>query len=207
MLPLQFDKGIMSGSESGSKRYFNPGDALTRAESAVLLNMVITGENIDLDGEKITFEDMGSTPVEEPEVVVTENYVTPNVRVYTDDGKVTVKWDEINNSNLNGYKVVASKYNSQPAYPSDGYYKWITNSDTTSITIKNGAGYNGGDIGQFKSGETYYFSVTAVYKDRKIAGNAVSAKMTGETVDYDLVKPSLSIKETDGKLKLYWNEN
>ena len=203
---IALDKGIMSGSESGSKRYFNPENAITRAESAVLLNMVITDENIDLDGEKITFEDMETTPVEEPEVVVSADYATPNVRVYTDDGQVTLKWDKISSSNLDGYKVVASKYNSQPAYPSDGYYKWITNSDTTSITIKNGAGYNGGDVGQFKSGETYYFSITAVYKDRKIAGNAVAAKMTGEAVDYDLVKPSLSVKETDGKLKLYWNE-
>ena len=74
--------------------------------------------------------------------------------------------------------MVVSKYNEHPAYPDDGYRECITDIDTTSYIINEGDGYNGGDFGGvIKSGEYYYFSVTAVYNDKKVAGNAVRLKM------------------------------
>jgi hypothetical protein len=62
--------------------------------------------------------------------------------------------------------VVASKSNSQLAYPGDGYFKYITDRNTTRAVLKSGDSYSGGDFGgRFKAGEHYYFSVTALYGD------------------------------------------
>jgi hypothetical protein len=65
-------------------------------------------------------------------------------------------------------------------YSENGYYEWITDLSRTSCTINVGAGYEGGDVGCFAAGTTYYFSVTAIYDNDdwvKVAGNAVSLTM------------------------------
>lgn len=108
--------------------------------------------------------------------------VAPVVRASAGDNNVTVSWDRIDSADLVGYKVVASISDSTPQYDENGYYAWITDRNTTSCTITNGDGYDGGDIGCFSGGQAYYFSVTAVYGEewQKIAGNAVQVTMPGE---------------------------
>ena len=107
--------------------------------------------------------------------------IAPSVSASAGTNSVTVKWNKISSPDLVGYKVVASKSDSTPKYSENGYYSWITDANTTSCTIKNGDGYNSGDVGKFSGGTAYYFSVTAVYGDewQKIAGNAVQVTMPG----------------------------
>ncbi len=106
-----------------------------------------------------------------------EDYVQPKVTAFADDDRVYVKWDKIDHPLLDGYKVVASKKDGTPIYPEDGYLRWITDKNTTSYEIKPNTQYSNGDFEKFESGESYYFTITAVYKDKKIAGNAVKVKM------------------------------
>jgi len=74
--------------------------------------------------------------------------------------------------------VVASKTDSTPRYPENGYYTYITDSSIVSCNIYPGDEYQSGDFdGKFKSGQEYFFSITAVFGDKKIPGNAVKLKM------------------------------
>lgn len=116
--------------------------------------------------------------------------------VETGDG-VLVSWNKISNSDLVGYKVVASVSNAHPKYSEDGYYRWITNANTTSCLISNGDGYNGGDVCCFSGGTEYYFSVTAVYgaEWEKIAGNAIKVAMPGEAFVPSGTYPAVEMNE------------
>jgi PKD repeat protein len=92
----------------------------------------------------------------------------------TQDNKVRLDWDVITNPCLQGYKVVISKNNPNPKYPDDGYMFWITDRNTNYSVISSTDHYNGGDFdGYMQPGESYYFSITAVYSDTKVAGNVV----------------------------------
>ncbi|MBT6691670.1 hypothetical protein HOB10_05055 [Candidatus Parcubacteria bacterium] len=99
---------------------------------------------------------------------------TPVVSISSSSDGVLVSWEKIDDARFNGYKVVASKSDSKPAYPGDGYLKYITNEDTTSHLINNSSAYRSGDFGSyFKVDEDYYFSITALYTTGKVAGNAI----------------------------------
>jgi len=111
------------------------------------------------------------------EEVDIEDHIKPDVTAYADDGRIVVKWDKIDHPLLDGYKVVASKSDGTPIYPENGYLRWITDKNITSYTIDPGTKYNSGDFEKFESGESYYFSITAVYKDKKIAGNVIKLVM------------------------------
>lgn len=75
---------------------------------------------------------------------------------------------------LQGYKVVISKNNPAPKYPDDGYMFRITDRNRNYAIISSSDHYNGGDFsGYLQPGKTCYFSITAVYSDVKVAGNAV----------------------------------
>lgn len=51
---------------------------------------------------------------------------------------------------------------------------WITNRYQNYSVIDTKTKYTGGDIGGYlKPGQRYYFSITAVYTDAKVAGNAI----------------------------------
>ncbi|MCX7711943.1 MAG: S-layer homology domain-containing protein [Clostridia bacterium] len=128
--------------------------------------------DIKLPGNVVQLTYPGRT--EEP----ASNYDKPQVKAEVVDGKVVIRWNAISGKNFNYYKVVVSKYNSSPRYPNDGYQTFFTDQNKTSCTVQAGDGYNGGDFGgEIESGETYYFSITAVFGDRKIAGNAVKLKV------------------------------
>lgn len=134
----------------------------------------------------------------------------PEVKVSKADKGLVVQWQALDTKGLQGYKVVASKTDETPVYPENGYAKWITNLDTLSYYIEPGTFYSGGDIGgKFKPGETYYFSVTAVYDSGKIAGNTVKFVMPGEpepVVTVTEKTPKVQASIVDGKLIIEWNE-
>jgi hypothetical protein len=95
---------------------------------------------------------------------------------------VVMKWQKITDKDFSGYKIVMSKNNANPIYPTDGYLTYITNRNTTTMTIYNGSSYYGtGDVGKtINAGETYYFSITARYEPHEsVAGNAVQLTFPG----------------------------
>lgn len=157
--------GLMQGSTNDSKWYFKPMGKLTRAEAAQLLMNVI-------QEEKIVFDD----PVEE-KVVFEDEFDASNLTIVEKDGGLYLEWAPISHSKFKGYKVVASTSDTTPKYPENGYYKYITNASTNSILIKAGNSYNGGDVGTFKSDETYYFSITVLYDGETVTGNVVTVVM------------------------------
>ncbi len=88
---------------------------------------------------------------------------------------VKISWTKATASNFSGYKVVASTTNPNPKYPNDGYIKYITDINTTSISLYEGTGGLVGDT-------YYYFSITYLYSDGStIAGNAVKLKVPKKT--------------------------
>ncbi|NLV36849.1 MAG: hypothetical protein GXY17_09285, partial [Clostridiaceae bacterium] len=67
-----------------------------------------------------------------------------------------------------------SKNDSTPSYPDNGYLYYITDANKTYAVIDNSTAYNGGDFGSYLTeGEMYYFSITALYNDRNVAGNVI----------------------------------
>ncbi|NJD01466.1 MAG: hypothetical protein FIA99_02425 [Ruminiclostridium sp.] len=167
---------VMQGYEENGRKLFAPQETLNRAQAAVLLYNAFkqNEEKITLEEEKEVYDDPQDTiPADE-----STGYTVPEVSAEIDEGKIIVKWEKINDEDFTGYKVVASKGNSGPVYPDDGYFEYITDRNTTSVEIESGNSYNGGDIGgRFMAGENYYFSVTALYGDKKVAGNAVRLEM------------------------------
>ena len=133
--------------------------------------------------------------------------VAPVVSAAPGDNNVTVSWNRIDSPDLVGYKVVASISDSTPKYDENGYYAWIKDRNTTSCTITNGDGYNGGDVGCFSGGQAYYFSVTAIYGDewQKIAGNAVQVTMPGKAAP-NPTNPAVTITVTpaEGGVNVSW---
>ncbi|MCX7841624.1 MAG: S-layer homology domain-containing protein [Clostridia bacterium] len=106
------------------------------------------------------------------------SFQAPVVNVKAVDGKVLISWNTINDSRLQGYKIVISKNNPTPKYPEDGYQQWITDKNRNNWVVQAGDCYNGGDFGEkLVKGQAYYFSVTAVYNGAKVRGNAVSVRV------------------------------
>ena len=114
------------------------------------------------------------TPAEtEPEPTETPVPSTGHtVSGHVSGDNVILTWDKDTSESLSGYKVVASKDEPQPQpIRTDGYLKYITNANTTSITLYEG--YKG-----LKGGTYYYFSITYLYTDGSTAiGNAVRLKV------------------------------
>ncbi|MCX7921879.1 MAG: S-layer homology domain-containing protein [Clostridia bacterium] len=166
-------KNIMGGKpgENGTK-VFDPQSTLTRAEAAALLSKVVQDEKItDEMEEKVT--DSKDTPSEDEEEKI--EYIAPQVSGKSDGKKIVLSWKPISSKAFEGYKVVISKNNTNPSYPDDGYLYYITDKNRTTVTIDNSEAYKNGDFGKYlKSGEKYYFSVTAIYKDKRVAGNVVT---------------------------------
>ncbi len=184
---IAIEQKVMQGYSQGKsgKMLFKPQVPLTRAESAVLLSGL-------MKEEKVTYDDGYQAPgdIQIPENAelkkdnlnkekvkkeqAKKEYTAPKLQAKVHEGKVLMSWNKITDKGLQGYKVVISRYNSSPSYPDDGYLFWITDRNKTSVTIDNSEPYKNGDFGKYlMPGEKYYFSVTAVYQDKKIAGKAV----------------------------------
>lgn len=125
------------------------------------------------------------------------------------DGGFELNWSEINMEGLQGYKVVASKSDSTPMYPDDGYAKWITDLSNRSAHIKVGTYYSNGDLqGSFKSGETYYVAITAVYNSGKVSSNVLELTMPGEKEEPATTAektPVVNVVVVDGHLEVTWS--
>jgi hypothetical protein len=124
--------------------------------------------------------------------------------------KVVLSWSAETAENFQGYKVVASKTNSNPKYPEDGYLKYITDKSKTSVNL-----YAGGDL---EANTYYYFSVTYLLGDgTKIAGNAVKLKVPERSAEpkptekptappsADHPSSSISGGITDSTISLSWD--
>jgi len=147
------------------------------------------GSDEELKAGLITVSD---APVPTPTTTQPPSHTVPAVTASAVGNTVVMNWEKISDADLLGYKVVVSKNNANPVYPADGYMYWITDRDTTSVTISAGDGYNGGDFGgSIGAGETYYFSITALYEPyESVAGNAVLLTMPGGVVPTPTQEPA-----------------
>ena len=128
--------------------------------------------------------------------------VTANV---TDDG-FSISWDKVSvTEGFRYYKIVASRSDTTPSYPENGYAKVISNPNITSADLIAGSVYRGGDIGgSLNAGETYYFSVSYVFDNTVLTGTPVtvtvpessSALPSDTLVSSPSVSPSPSEKPT-----------
>ena len=117
-----------------------------------------------------------------------DNLPIPVVEATLNESNILLSWDQIDHTNLSGYKLVSSKGDSTPSYPDNGYLKYITNRETTSYTINNSTVYNGGDItgSYLEEDEDYYFTVTAVYGcGQRVTGNVLHLTYPGVSVSDD----------------------
>jgi len=129
------------------------------------------------------------------------SYVTPVVSAVAQADGVLVTWNKIDTSNFDGYKVVYSSTNPNPAYPGDGYYSWITDRNTTSCLVSY-CDVPAGD---------YWFSVTALYDGHNVmkAGNAVKVTMPGKPADPEGTYPAVSLNTPSaagGTISLSWSK-
>ena len=192
---LAVKHGLMEGSSNNGQKVFNAQGSLTRAEAAVLLHRAFIGneEKITYDEDKVTYDDDG--------------YEKPLVSVAKENGTLVVRWNNIASSKLKGYKVVISKNDSTPSYPDNGYLYYITDANKTYAVIDNSTAYNNGDFGSYlTNGQSYYFSVTALYDDKKVAGNVVQLKYAGTENPDSYDTPVVSSTVENGKLVLRWNK-
>lgn len=199
---LSVKYGLMKGYPKDNKLYFGPMGNLTRAEASTLLYraFVVKEEKMPYDEDKLPYED------DEPKN--DEVYVKPVVTVIRYDDKLEINWNKIDSPELKGYKVVISKNDSTPAYPENGYLLYITDKNQTSAVIDNSTPYKGtSDFGKYLTkGEKYYFSVTAIYNDRNVAGNAVYRTFSGNNSDDSDKTPVVSISVENGIPVLRWNK-
>ncbi|MDM8534718.1 hypothetical protein QUF55_08485, partial [Clostridiaceae bacterium HSG29] len=188
------EQGLVNGYETNGKKYIRPMQKITRAETAKLLFAVIESEKITFDEEeKIIFDD--TTEVNDDGVRIYPYYF---------DNKITLKWEEINNSNVKGYKVVASKYDDKPTYPEDGYYKFIQNDNDVDIIAYST--YNG-DLKKLYPDTYYYFNVNVLYDDGTvIPSNTLKLKIPDNT-DYDEdLSLEVEINDEGNGFELEWDE-
>ena len=108
------------------------------------------------------------------------SHPVPVVTAQSEETGVKLSWNKINDDRFTGYKVVVSKSTKNPKYPDHGYARYITNSNTTSFLLDNSSEYVRGDFGGFlKPGEDYYFSITALYGNVRVAGNSIELVYNG----------------------------
>ncbi len=205
------NKKILNGFEKDGKKYLNPQGELTRAEASQLLLNIVKKEKDNLpNGEKIVLDDIdindATVPVEENNqddnlVATNDNFkLTYKIK----DGHIKLQWSIDNEEGLKGFKIVASKDNTTPSYPDDGYYKFISDPNQRSGVVDSYT-YNGGDIARFIVGNKYYFSVTAIYEDKKIAAPAIRIIFPQvRSTEVYRTHTNLSIRPNGAKLLLNW---
>ncbi|QUI23411.1 S-layer homology domain-containing protein [Vallitalea pronyensis] len=185
---------IMVGN---SEKFFYPQGHLTRAQAASLLSRLVSEDNVD-DEEKVTYDDQ--------ETPSPSDYLTPNVKGEVTDAGIRLEWNKVKEEGFKYYKVVVSKHDSNPKYPENGYLVYISDINRTSHFVSPYDTYNKGDVGgRIEPEETYYFSITAVYKDNKTYGNAIQLTMPAAMGDEDYTT-KIQGNVTDQGVNLQWNE-
>ena len=136
-----------------------------------------------------------------------ELFVAPVVSSSVENGKLVLRWNRIDSSELVGYVVSASSKDRDVSYPKNGYLYSITDVNRNYAVIDNSTEYTNGDFGgYFINGERYYFSVTAVYKDRTVTGNTIRCRYVGEESPALFPAPKVSTEYVDGKLLVKWDK-
>jgi len=137
--------------------------------------------------------------------------LTLKLTVLSVEGGLKLTWTKETSDQLRGYKVVISENNPTPSYPDDGYLRWITDRDETSIVIDNAEAYNGGDINAYLKPDTnYYFTITYLYEDAKKTTETVIAKTPSDLWAPVVIEPldpstlALSVETVENALKLTW---
>ena len=103
------------------------------------------------------------SPSSEPTPAVTK--AASGITGIAGEDGIVLEWERIDDDGFLGYKVVASGTNPNPSYPDDGYLKYITNRDSTTVFLP----YSG-----FAESGDYWFGITVLYSDgSKISGNSV----------------------------------
>ena len=108
------------------------------------------------NGEKPDYITVKDLPTPTPTLTVGPTpppaHTVPVVTAEVAGNTIVMHWEQIDDADLLGYKVVASTTNPHPAYPGDGYISWITERTVTTATL---------DSRNLVPGTTYYLSVTA----------------------------------------------
>jgi hypothetical protein len=136
-----------------------------------------------------------------------EAYVAPVMTAAEENGRLVLRWNKIQSTNLQCYMVVASKYDSTPSYPENGYLYKITDRNKNYAIIDSKTEYKDGDFGKYLSkGEKYYFSITAVYNDRNVPGNTIQFQYNGADNPDVYKAPSVTTAYENGRLVVKWNK-
>ena len=160
------------------------------AAGSYTVKLTVTGTNGDDETTRADYITVttGITPT--PTTTQPPTHTVPVVSAEVSGDTIVVNWQQIDDADLLGYKVVASATNPNPAYPGDGYIHWITDHTVTTATLTSQ---------NLVPGETYYISVTAMYEPYvPVAGNAVQLTFPGgETPDLPVALPDQSGIPTD----------
>lgn len=193
---LSVKHGLIEGYTQNGQTLFGPQGNLTRAQSATLLYRAFkyNEEKITYDEDKVTYDN--------------DTYVKPAVTVTTDNNKLVVKWNKIDSTKFTGYAVVISANDSTPTYPDNGFLYYITDKSQISAVIDNSTQYSGNsDFGKLlEKGKKYYISVTAVYSDKRVAGNTVHKTYPGANISDAYTAPVVYTSVENGNLVLRWNK-
>jgi hypothetical protein len=205
---LSVKYGLMKGIPKDGKLYFGPMNNLTRAEAATLLYraFVVKEEKVPYEEDKLPYEDDDYDENDEDDD--DDIYIKPVVTVTTSGKKLIVNWNKIDSPKFQGYRVVISKNDPNPAYPKNGYLFYITDKNQTSAVIDNSIPYAvNSDFGDYlEKGVKYYISVTAEYSDKFVAGNAVRKTYPGESTNDTHETPVVYTSVENGILVLRWNK-
>lgn len=146
-------------------------------------------------------------PTPDGQKVVYDSSV-PEVSGKVVGNKIVLKWTPVEDEGFQYYKVVVSNHTSKPKYPENGYLYAISDINTTSANIDNSSPYNNGDFGEYLTpGQNYYFSVTAVFSDRKAYGNTVRLKFPGQSpspTPASASAPKLTASTANNRIVLKW---
>lgn len=174
------------------------GNYLTKGEK-YYISVTAVYQDREVAGNTVRFKYDGA---ENPEA-----YVMPIVTAAVENGKLVLRWNRIDSPEFVSYRVVASKGDSTPSYPDDGYLYSITDRSKNYAVIDNTTAYKNGDFnGYFVKGEKYYFNVTAEYKDRTVIGNTLQLQYDGEDSTVLFPAPKVSAAYENGKLIVKWDK-
>lgn len=221
---IAVDKGLMTAYGN----IFNPQGVLTRAQAAILIYnaSIVSGsgsgslQKVSLEGD--AYREDGAyrkVSMDEDDYYWDDDdywyddgyysgYPRPQVNAISDSSGIHLSWDRITHSDLRGYRVVVSRYDSTPAYPENGYLYYYTDTYRTYADINNSTRYTNGDFGDYlSSGSWYYVSVTAVYRNgMNVPGNAVRVQYKkGWSDDTNYQTPELTATSDSSGVHLSWS--
>lgn len=188
---LAYEKGLINGATEDDGLYFHPTKTLTRAEAAVLLLAVIREEKIAFDDsqEKIVFDD--------------NDYKATKLKVEVKGDTAFLKWDKIKHKDFESYKLVVSRYDSTPSYPTNGALRSFDEREVTRFQVRKGQEVAESDFVKIEPGVQYYVAITTVYTEGKRTSNAISFKIENSP-EPEYIRPSLNIENKGNEAELKW---